>query len=263
MKKVFYSRKPFLIAGVMFSLMTVYLMCHIGYYFYSNANAESVTEDLRGDGSVKEKQLTDSDLITKPFEQPFKKVNFKPLKKRNEDVVAWLKVGQVDIDIAVTQTTDNDYYLRHDIDKKLSKLGWVFADARSNTDYPGMNTVLYGHNIINNNMFGSLSGLLKATKKNREVYETIQFTTPNKQRVYQIVSMYITNFNDWQYIEQSFADEKAKRKFVSRMQQKNIVKAFSRNDLSVNDQFLTFSTCYGPAGTTKRLVVHARLVAEK
>ncbi|WP_419885697.1 hypothetical protein [Paenibacillus sp. B-A-8] len=37
---------------------------------------------------------------------PFPKVNFTDLKKRNNDIVTWLKVGSVNIDMPIVQTTN-------------------------------------------------------------------------------------------------------------------------------------------------------------
>lgn len=256
---IWVRNKVLLSAGVLFMLLSVYLAGHIGYWFYSNNEADKVVAESKGDTKPVPKQEEKVTVET----MPFLKVNFDLLKKRNEDTVGWLRVGGVDIDLAVTQTTDNEYYLSHDYDKKPNKFGWVFADTRSNTEHLGTNTVLYGHNIINNNMFGSLQGLLDVDEKTLHEKEIIQFSTPTKQYVFEITSMYITEYDDWQYIQQQFGDEEHIRSFLNRMQTKNSVPQYARDDLSVHDKFLTFSTCHGPVGTTKRLVVHARMIGEK
>ena len=256
---IWVRNKVLLSSGVLFLLLSIYLAGHIGYWFYSNNEADKVVAESKGDKTPVKKQEEKVTVET----MPFLKVDFDTLKKRNTDTVGWLRVGGVDIDLAVTQTVDNEYYLSHDFDKKPNKFGWVFADTRSNTEHLGTNTVLYGHNIINNNMFGSLQGLLNVNEKNLHEKEIIQFSTPTKQYVFEIVSMYVTEYDDWAYIQQQFGDDSYVRDFIERMQAKNTVPEYERGNLSVYDKFLTFSTCHGPVGTTKRLVVHARMIGEK
>lgn len=194
---------------------------------------------------------------TKP--SPFLGVNFTDLKKRNSDIVAWLKIDSVSIDMPIVQTTNNDFYLDHDLDKKPSSLGWVFADPRSNTEHLNFNTVLYGHNALNGDMFGSLKGLLDSTEEEKP--EVIRFTTPTRQMLFEITSVYVTDETDLLYTKQVFATDADRQQLIDRLIERNEVKAFNRSDLSTFDKFLTFSTCYGSSGTTKRLVVVAKQVA--
>lgn len=254
---------PLLVVGVLFSLLTLYFMIHIGYWIYSTYTASGTMDTIQTEEvvGVDVEAQNISGSLEKKF--PFVSVDFTDMKKRNSDITAWLKMDSIGLDIPIVQTTDNDFYLSHDLDKKTNKLGWVFFDARSNTEFLGTNTVLYGHNAANKQMFGSLKKLFDIDPEQKEQNEVIQLTTPSKEMVFEIVSVYVTDYDDWHYVQQVFTSDKSKNKFIDRMQTKNELKIFNRNDLSVHDKFLTFSTCYGPAGTTDRLVVHARLVAEK
>ena len=47
-------------------------------------------------------------------------VDFKELKERNNDTVAWIQVGGTNINYPVVQTKDNSYYLTHSFDKKYT-----------------------------------------------------------------------------------------------------------------------------------------------
>jgi hypothetical protein len=77
--------------------------------------------------------------------------------------------------------------------------------------------------------------------------------------IYEIVSIYVTTFDDYEYYDISFS-ENGKLNFIERLKKLNQVEAFAKDNLSTMDNYLTLSTCYGGAGTEKRLVVHARLV---
>ncbi|WP_240420294.1 class B sortase [Paenibacillus periandrae] len=192
---------------------------------------------------------------------PFLKVDFTDLKKRNSDIIAWLKIGSVNFDMPIVQTTNNDFYLDHDLDKKPNSLGWVFADPRSNTEHLNFNTVLYGHNALSGVMFGSLKGLFDHTEEEKPDSPVIQFSTPSRQMLFEVVSVYVIDETDLLYTKQVFAADADRQQFIDRLLERNEVKSFNRSDLSTFDKFLTLSTCYGSAGTTKRLVVVAKQVA--
>ena len=44
--------------------------------------------------------------------------NFQKLKKINNDTVAWLKVEGTNIESTVVKTSDNNFYLNHNFEKK-------------------------------------------------------------------------------------------------------------------------------------------------
>jgi sortase B len=81
-------------------------------------------------------------------QHPFLSIDFEPLKERNNEVVAWLKIEILDIDIPVVQHSDNEYYLTHDIDKKENSTGWVFINTMNSLEIHDFNTVFYGHNML-------------------------------------------------------------------------------------------------------------------
>lgn len=87
----------------------------------------------------------------------FKDVDFTSLKKINKDTVGWIECDGTKIDYPVVQSDDNDYYLHHSIKKEDSFSGTIFMDTNNNKDFKDDVTVLYGHNMKNDSMFGSLS----------------------------------------------------------------------------------------------------------
>lgn len=193
--------------------------------------------------------------------EPFLTVDFESLLKRNEDVIGWLRIASIGIDMPIVQATDNSFYLDHDLDKQKNGLGWVFASASSNMQHFGTNTVFYGHNLSNKKMFGSLKELLAFSFAEPDA-DIIQFTTPTQEMIFRIRSIYVTDVSDMLY--NGTGSQLAWRtSFVDHLQSKNQVKALDADQVTPLDQFLTLSTCYGLAGTSKRLAVHAQLVAIK
>ena len=78
------------------------------------------------------------------------------LKKQNTDTIGYIKVNNSYIDYVVVQANDNDYYLDKDFNKKKNVAGWIFADYRNQLDGTDRNIILYGHNMKDGSMFGTL-----------------------------------------------------------------------------------------------------------
>lgn len=243
--------------GVVFVGLQIYL------WFVSNAETKNLLNTVQESVEVTVTTENSANQNLAVSKLDFVTVDFADLKKRNSDVVSWLKYDTLGINIPIVQTVDNEYYLDRDLDKNKSKLGWVFADVRSNMESLGFNTVLYGHNASNMQMFGSLKTIMNQKMPLTEEQKIIQFSTPYSEMVFEVVSVYVTDYEDWQYVEQVFVDQEDKDAFLSRMVSMNQKKELEGVNLSSMDKYLTFSTCFGPVGTTKRLVIQARLIAEK
>lgn len=179
------------------------------------------------------------------------KVNFEKLKQENSDTVAWLKVENTNIEIPVVQAKDNSYYLTHNFNKKYNVAGWVFADYKNKFDETDKNIMVYGHNMRDDSMFGSLKNVIKEEWYDNKDNKYITFITENEYQIYQIFSIYQTEKEDY-YIQTEFSDDEFS-KFI------NTIKQRSKKDFNVNvsneDTLLTLSTC---ANNNKyRVVLHS------
>ena len=83
-------------------------------------------------------------------------IDFDTLLETNKDIVAWIYSPDTPINYPVVQSNDNDYYLRRMLDGTHNTAGTIFMDYRNNKDLSDLNTIIYGHNMKNNSMFGTL-----------------------------------------------------------------------------------------------------------
>lgn len=84
-------------------------------------------------------------------------VDFAALWEENEDVYAWITIPGTLVDYPVLQhPTDYEYYLTHTIDHVEGLPGSVYSESLHPKDFSAANTILYGHNMKNDSMFGSL-----------------------------------------------------------------------------------------------------------
>lgn len=63
-------------------------------------------------------------------------IDFAGLKAVNEDIIAWLKVGAIDISYPVTQGKDNDYYLHNTFENQPNIAGCIFMDHGCKKIFP-------------------------------------------------------------------------------------------------------------------------------
>lgn len=78
------------------------------------------------------------------------------LQEEYLDAVGWLTVPNTKIDYPFMWYKDNDYYLNRDINGNDALAGTLFMDYRCETDFTSQNTVIYGHHMKNDSMFGTL-----------------------------------------------------------------------------------------------------------
>lgn len=190
---------------------------------------------------------------------PLMDIDYKEYKIVNTDVKGWLNIPVIDLSIPVVQGEDNEFYLTHDYKKEKNKLGWVFVDARSNLKEKTQNTIIYGHNSTTGKMFGNLKEFLNLEEVNSEA-KTIYFNTDNEQRLYEIFSVYVTDETDWSYIQSGLNTEDWGN-FLKSSSDRNKNTNIATNTNGVSE-IITFSTCYGALGTSKRLVIHAKIVTK-
>lgn len=84
-------------------------------------------------------------------------INFAELKEQNPEVYAWIYVPGTDVNLPVVQsTTDDNFYLNHNIDGDYAVEGAIYSQSMNAADFSDPVTVLYGHNLVNGSMFSTL-----------------------------------------------------------------------------------------------------------
>ncbi len=199
---------------------------------------------------------TTTTTTTTVYDIQYEKV-FSTLQEINKDTVGWLTVNNTRIDYPVVQAKDNDYYLRRDYYQNKNRHGWIFMDYRNNPDELNENTIIYGHNLANQTMFGTLRYALNSYWYKKSANQIITFNTPNENMKFQIFSIYtIPTTND--YLDITFPTTDAYQSYI------DLVKGRSIYDFNIEvttgDKILTLSTCAN--GNDKRLVIHAKLIKE-
>ncbi len=184
-------------------------------------------------------------------------IDFASLKQKNSDTVGFIKVNGTDVNHIVVKSTDNNFYLTRNFEKEYNVSGWIFADYRNKLDGSDKNIIIYGHNMKNDSMFGTLKNILTKEWYTNEDNYLITLYTEDKELVYQVFSVYSIKAEDY-YIETKF-DNKTYPKFLETLKKRSI---YNFNiDLTDTSQILTLSTCNDTG--SKRIVLHAKLIKEQ
>ena len=160
----------------------------------------------------------------------------------NPDTVAWLTIPGTEIDEAVVQAKDNDYYLRRDALGNPEQWGCTFSDyindlsSRRNL-HP--NSILYGHSHNSEN-----PELPQFTQLFR--YRDIDFLRENpaftvvlvsgETLTFQVAAVFYTGI-DFDYID-PFPEEE----YYNSVKAKNLYQ-FKNIELAPDSKLLTLSTC--------------------
>ncbi len=110
---------------------------------------------------------------------------------KNKDTVGYISIPDTNISFPVVQTDNNNFYLKHDFDKKSSKNGTVYMDYRCNAKDLYSNTVIYGHNTYDGDIFSDLSNYDDIDYYNR--HPIIEFNTLDHYYKWKICGVFITN----------------------------------------------------------------------
>lgn len=216
-------------------------------------NTNEPKDNIIEDNNIVEESITETEKeeYISPYYVNYDKV-YNELLKINEDTVGWIRINNTKIDYPLVQYSDNDYYLSHAFDKSYNQYGWLYVDYRNNMNIIDKNIIIYGHDTLNNLLFGTLKKVLKDEWNSNEDNLTFLLNIKGNDYYYKIFSIYtIDKTND--YLVTEFND------FMNYI---DMVKNRSIKDFNVevsdDDSIVTLSTCF--QGANNRLVLHAKKI---
>ncbi|MDP4097167.1 class B sortase [Paenibacillus sp. P96] len=184
---------------------------------------------------------------------------FRPLLAINPDIVGWLTIDGTEVDYPVVQARDNEFYLTRNYKQEQTRAGSIFLDFRNRVEGADLNTVIYGHRMKDNSMFGGLKKYLD--KEYFAAHRTIYYDTLYGSYDLEIFAVYRTTA-DFNYIRTSFHSEQEYAEFIRQSKQRSEYE--TGVNVSTADRIVTLSTCdYVLDPEQGRLVVQAKLVERR
>ena len=245
-------------------LLALVLLSSSGYLLWKNADYQRGAEDYAQAAEEAEVPPLDPVPLPAPDEPApqdpnpglLENVDLDNLRVVNEDVLGWIVIPDTVLSYPIVQCGDNQYYLNRTWQGKRSSVGAIFMECQCSPDFSDFNTIIYGHRMNNESMFGTLRS-----------YENIDFwrehpsvyvVTDDSIRVYDICSAFEVGIQEIVYrldIEESALQQE----LINFSLEHSVI------DTGVvptpDGQMLTLSTCTGH-GHSSRWVVQAVLRKE-
>ena len=190
---------------------------------------------------------------------------YEKLYEENSDLYGWIKIEDTIIDYPVMHTPkleDTNFYINKNWKKEESKLGSIYIDGRCKDD--SENLIIYGHNMKDKSMFGSLTKY-----KEKEYYELnkyIEFNTLYQKATYEVIAVskavvyYNQDVPQNEYLFYEHIELNSKEKFDDYM---CYMKENSYYDIENNakygDKLITLCTCDYWTENARLLVVAKKI----
>jgi len=166
-------------------------------------------------------------------------------------VVGWLTVPGTAVDHPFVQASNNSFYLHRDINHNNSPAGTVFMDSRNCSDFTDFNTLIYGHNMRNGSMFGTLREF-----HNRQFFddnESMYVFLPYRTYAMDILAIAVIQPNDPVIYGLDIETDEDKTYFV------NYVRRIAQHHRDIvvtpDDRVVTLSTCRNDAANLRMVLI--------
>ena len=238
-----HSEKKFSVFRIISLIISILCISYIVLWVVENKINKDVLENIY------------KDVISVDEQTEKTQIDFNKLSEQNEDVVGWLKVNNTNIYYPIVKTNDNSFYLKHNFYKDYNIAGWIFADYRLKFDGTDKNIVIYGHNMKDGSMFGTLKNILTEQWYSNEENMYVTLETKKELLTYKIFSVYDIKKETY-YSNTFFKTDTEYESFLNNLKLRSI-KDFNSN-LTKDDKILTLSTC--ASNNNYRVVLHAYLL---
>ena len=253
------------------SLIAAGCLGYVGFYARDGSRTDGAVQEMkeqRDNRASAEEPPAQTPYYTldDKTQQPAKEVldEYKSLVKENKKLIGWVKIDDTNIDYPVMQTTDNEYYLTHNMNQENDRNGAIFLDKDCDVLKPSTNYIIYGHHMRSGKMFGGLDKYEKESYYKDHPY--IQFDTIYEKGFYEVMYVFrsrVYREDEIVFKYYQFIDANSEQEFDSYMDE---MAAISLYDTGVTaqygDQLLTLSTC-DYQEKNGRFVVVAKKIAKE
>lgn len=193
-------------------------------------------------------------------------VDFEKLHAWNPDIYAWLYIPDTVINYPILRSgpdLEEDYYLDHTVDHVEGYPGSIFTELYNSDDFTDVNTVIYGHNMRNGSMFGSLSAYQSLDYMHE--HQMIYICTEEGWFTYQIACGVVTD-DSHALFEYGFGSYEAFDRFFDALYYDVVYTNECAYDLNrsdydpLRDTLVTLITCVNGNRPENRFYVVGRLI---
>lgn len=234
------------------------LVMTVSVLFYKNGKGR---EDIQNFGPAAVRNSEENGIIqnsqsndpsensgAKLYESP---VDFESLTKINPDIYAWIYLPDTNISYPILQGEDNSFYIKHNEYSEYSGKGAIFTEDYNNKDFSDPVTLIYGHNMKDETMFGSL----------QRIYDTLDeiiiYLPSCEKRYHVFAAVPYSDLHILYYYD--FTQERVFNAFFRDIMAVRAVNTYFNKEiqLSPTDHIIILSTCMS-GNNQKRFLVCAK-----
>lgn len=201
----------------------------VDYIIEANKNKSTNNKLVEKAITIVQEEEQDDDERVAPFS-----VDFNALKEENKDVVGWIYSKDTPINYPVLQSDNNDYYLRRLITGEYNTAGSLFMDYKNKSDLEDSKIIIYGHNMKNATMFGTLQKYRNQDYFNQ--HKNMYYFTSETTYLVKIFSAFTVSTES-----NIYTDRVLTQNSINEIIKKSNIK--SDVEVSENDKIMILSTC--------------------
>ncbi len=238
--------------------VVVLLVCIIGAAIFWLTREKEPEKTLQQEP---EPIVLDEPVEDEPEEEVYESpIDFAYWKSVNDDVYAWIRIEDTNIDYPILQSaTDDSYYLEHTIDGVTGYPGSIYTEKVNAKDFSDFNTLIYGHDMRDGSMFKHLHKF--EDYEFFESHDTVTIYTETETKTYRVYAavIYDNRHIMYTYDNDNMEDRTA---FIQSLKEIGGEGSFFREGMSIdeNSKLITMSTCITGQPDKRYIVVAEEIV---
>ena len=227
----------------------------LGKYIEVIPEGEEAPSDAEAEESTAEAPEEDE---KEQYQYPNLQIDYDGLMATNSEFVGVIYIPVLNLTYPIAQSTGNDKYLHTTFEGTRNASGCIFLDCAASKDFSDPNSFVFGHNMKNGTMFGSLKQFLQKEELcDEDPY--IYIYQKDQVLVYRIFAYYTIPVRDDVYDD--FSGDDGYDAYVADAGKHSVYHSSKEEkiDWSSRPDLLTLSTCYA-TGHVNNFIVQAALV---
>lgn len=170
-----------------------------------------------------------------------------PIGAKNRDIIGRIKQKGTKINYPIVKGKNNTFYINHSASKKKNVKGAIFMDCH--TSFSGKNCVIYGHDMADRSMFGSLNKY--TSKKYAMKHKIFKIYRNKKWYKYKVISSFRASLKSKFAYKIAFNNKAEYKSWYKKIIKKS---KFKYKTKVKGDKVITLCTCCDRG--SKRMLVY-------
>lgn len=211
--------------------------------------------EIAGDGTVT--AMSQQASVLKDTDYLYKPINLKALREINPEVSGYIYIpgSRVDYPILKEQSPEKYFYLNHNMYKEYDQYGSIFEICDEERGLPDLDnpvTWLFGHHMNSGAMFATLYNYEKSDFQDTPIY----VYRDDYRSEYQAIGYCYVDQHDRAYAFDAYGrGSQEYEDLLAYLEENDSMGRADRTWPDKDQDVLILSTCYGSAGTSRRMIL--------